>query len=190
MYTTTLFRILLFCFTIASYAGLPHAQPDAFWADMLSSSNRITTNTSSTLEIHTNASSTTAIDQRIRLSCFDAQDFNPTSKANYFDAVQKILRRGDALVSRPYYLGPSPRLRWQWFGGPKGDERACRIVLGSQSPRLTDEFPLILVAHVAALIADRCVTEENGYAGGWASAGPRMGLVVVGYYREGHGREQ
>lgn len=40
---------------------------------------------------------------------------------------------------------------------------------------------MVLVAHVAALIAERCITEENGYAGGWAAAGPRMGDVVVGH---------
>lgn len=38
-------------------------------------------------------------------------------------------------------------------------------------------FPFILVAgHVAALIADRCVMDENGFAG------PRRGLVLVGYF--------
>lgn len=54
-------------------------------------------------------------------------------------------------------------------------------MLGSQLPLFRDSFPIISVAHVAALIADRCITEENGYAGGWARAGPRRGLVVVGY---------
>lgn len=45
---------------------------------------------------------------------------------------------------------------------------------------LTDTYPIILVAHVAALIACRCITETENYVGGWASAGLKRGLVVVG----------
>ena len=170
-------------FTITTYAAVPQAQPSALRADMLSSSDRTTLNDSSTLHISTNASSSSLILPEIGVSCFDARDFRPTSKINYFAAVQEILTRQDVLVPRLFYLGPDPRLRWEWLGGTmRGDERECGIVLANQLPLTTDAFPLVLVAHVAALIADRCVTEENGYAGGWASPGPDRGVVTVGFY--------
>ena len=53
--------------------------------------------------------------------------------------------------------------------------------LGNQRLEFTAKVPLFLVAHVAALIADKCINEENGYAGGWAAQGPRMGIVLVGH---------
>lgn len=49
---------------------------------MLSSSDRTTINNNSTSDINTNASSIPT-SQNIWVSCFDARDFRPTSKANY-----------------------------------------------------------------------------------------------------------
>ena len=99
--------------------------------------------------------------------------------ANYFAAVQQILIREDALHPRPFYLGPSLDVRWEWKGGDRGDDHRCIIVLYNKQPLLTDMFPLMLIAQVAAMIAERCITAGASYAGGWASPGVGRGIVAV-----------
>ena len=99
--------------------------------------------------------------------------------ANYFAAVQQILLREDALVPRHFYLGPSLEMRWEWTGGASGDDHRCTIMLFNKQPLLTDIFPLVLIAQVGAMIADRCITAASSYAGGWASPGVGRGVVAV-----------
>ena len=116
----------------------------------------------------------------LEISCFDhVPSFLPVNMANYFAAVQQILLREDALVPRPFYLGPSLEMRWEWKGGAIGDDRRCIIVLYNKLPLLTDKFPIILIAQVAAMIADRCITAATSYAGGWASPGVGRGVVAL-----------
>ena len=55
----------------------------------------------------------------------------------------------------------------------------CTITFANLVPLLTDKFPIVLVAHIAALITDKCVTEEEDFMGGWASAGSGRGVVAV-----------
>lgn len=128
---------------------------------------------------------------------------NPTSKSQQLlqpPCKRYSLTKGDNARATPIYItwGLSPRLRemrWEPLGGPKGDGHECGIVLlgVSSCPSLPPHgfvFPIIFVAgHVAALIADRCVMDENGYAGGWAPAGPRKGSRRGRIFHEGRGLE-
>lgn len=82
-------------------------------------------------------------------------------------------------VPRWFCLGPLADLKWKWFGGARGEEYGCVIVLGSKLVLVTDESPLALVAHVAALIASKCITVSRAYAGGYASPAPIRGVVLV-----------
>ena len=82
-------------------------------------------------------------------------------------------------MPRPFYLGPSSELRWKWTGGARRDDHRCVIVLFNKRPLLTDMFPIVLIAQVGAMIADRCITAATSYAGGWASPGVGRGVVAV-----------
>ncbi|KAF6218140.1 hypothetical protein HO133_006099 [Letharia lupina] len=96
----------------------------------------------------------------------------PITLAAYYEAVQKILIRDDAFFPRRFELGPGGKnLRWQ--GGQ------CVIAFFNNQPLKTDAIPIILVAHVAALIANECITEAKGYLGGVAQIGPSRGTVGV-----------
>lgn len=53
------------------------------------------------------------------------------------------------------------------------------IVLGIKLILVADESPLALVAHVAALIASKCITVSRAYAGGYASPASIRGVVLV-----------
>lgn len=46
-------------------------------------------------------------------------------------------------------------------------------------PLRTDAYPIIVVAHVAALIANECIAGQRGIMDGWAEIGPNKGRVVV-----------
>ena len=96
--------------------------------------------------------------------------------ANYYEAVQKILVRRDAMVPNPY----PPFAQTIWNGGAAGTEDVCFIVLINRKSRVTDPFPIITVAHVAAVIARMCVTQEYGFLGGFASLGLLGSDVLVG----------
>ena len=159
---------------IAFYAIIPQTQPRSVWADILSinGANAPVINSTSKMSL-LNASSP-------EVSCFDnIPGFKPVNMANYFAAVQQILVREDAFVQRQFYLGPTHGVRWEWRGGARGDAHECVVVLFNKDPLLTDAFPIMLIAHVAALIADVCITERRSYAGGWASPGNNRGLVAV-----------
>ena len=159
-------------FIITTYTLIPQAQSNSLPLDLLSQINT----TRSTVQ--NNASSLDASD--IVISCLDqVPGFLPVIMANYYAAVQQILILEDALESRQYYLGPSREMRWEWAGGTTRDDHRCTIVLFNKEPLLTDAFPLVLIAHVGAMIADRCITRVRGYSGGWASAGTGRGIVAV-----------
>ena len=115
----------------------------------------------------------------IDVKCFvPDQDFSPTSLPSYHEAVQQILLRADAMVPRQFYLGLKPEDQWKWSAG-LGEHDKCTITFANLQPVLTDKFPIILVAHIAALVADECLTEAKGFMGGYASPGPRKGFVAV-----------
>ncbi len=180
-----MYAIVIYAFylVIATYAIAPPVDPTtSLWANMLSNSDPVPLTSNPVIDVKLNASSFLNVSETV-VSCFiNSQEYKATHMANYFVAVQQILTRDDALTPRQFYLGPSPDLRWKWTGD-LGDGYSCTIVLANKKPLLTDPFPIVLVAHVAALIAQGCITEEKGYAGGWASAGPERGVVLVGKVR-------
>ena len=81
---------------------------------------------------------------------------------DYYRSVDQILVREDAMTPREWVLGPTHTQQFEWREG------TCRIVLMAGLIIRTTPFPVILVAHVAALIAKECITEAHGYRGGKA----------------------
>ncbi|KAM0805894.1 hypothetical protein BDR22DRAFT_816765 [Usnea florida] len=113
----------------------------------------------------------------MKITCLaTTRAYRPILINDYYQAVQQILIRDDALLPQHFRLGPegSERQDYHWQGG-----QAIIAFFSSQALR-TDAFPIILVAHVAALIADTCVTTARGYLGGYARIGPNRGSVGVG----------
>ena len=113
----------------------------------------------------------------LKMTCLaTTRGYRPILLTDYYQAVQQILIRDDALLPQHFRLGPegSERQDYHWQGGQ------AAIAFFSGQPLRTDALPIILVAHVAALIADTCVTEARGYLGGYARIGPKKGTVGVG----------
>ena len=154
-----------------------------------SSQTHLLPSINTTIPDHSIPSNASLVASNLDITCFDnVPDFLPVTMANYFAAVQQILIREDALVPRPFYLGPSPEVRWEWTGGATGDDHQCIIVLFNTRPLLTDPFPIMLIAQVAAMIADDCITARKNYAGGMASPGVGRGIVAVMNSRRSGGR--
>lgn len=80
---------------------------------------------------------------------------------DYYRAVDKILVREDAMIPREWYPGPMPSQRVTWTTG------TCRIELWAEKYTRTPPFPVIYIAHAAAVIARECLTEAHGYRGGF-----------------------
>ena len=179
MYLIALTLMSVFCLTNTTYAILSQAQTEASISSMLSSDNPITPSQSLLSSVKLNASSFLNV-SAIRIECFNiGPDFSPTSLFSYYEAVQQILLRDDALVPRQFFLGPKAEDKWIWSAGSGQFVHKCTITFANLQPLLTDKFPIVLVAHVAALITDKCVTEAEDFMGGWASAGPGRGVVAV-----------
>ncbi|CAD6592205.1 MAG: hypothetical protein ASARMPREDX12_005884 [Alectoria sarmentosa] len=167
---------------IPIFAVVPPVHAVALSANMLSNSLSITSGGNLWLDFKLSASFLNASNPTI--VCFDTiRGVKSINMANYFEAVQQVLIRDDAIVPRQFNLGPTRDRQFNWLGGPTGDKHEAVIVLSYTEPLLTALFPIILVAHVAALIANECITEAKGYAGGWASLGPTRGSVGVGNVR-------
>ena len=73
----------------------------------------------------------------------------------------------------PHHIVPSLDNKYVWRSG------TCTIALISPRLLTTPAFPIILVAHVAALIVNECVTETSGYRGGFYNLGGNSGGVFV-----------
>ena len=182
MYAVALFCTALLDITFAANALVPQSG-SGLWADMLLSSSNSNNNITSNQSVYVKPNNASSLlkNSDIKVTCFDdVPDLKPINMANYFEAVQQILIRDDALVPRQFYLGPSPNDKWKWVGGRDSDDEQCLVVLANELPLLTDLFPIILVAHVAAQIAESCITAGKGYKGGYAHPGPHRGVVVVG----------
>ena len=110
----------------------------------------------------------------------DSPQSTATSKANYLLAVQQILIKPDVLVPRRWDLtgGKGFSVR----GGALKDEQSCSIIFFSREPLVTIAFPLIWIAHFAALVANQCITEAKEFAGGQANLGPGLGQLIVLHY--------
>ena len=99
---------------------------------------------------------------------------------DYYGAVDQILVRADAMISREWILGPTHTQHIEWREG------TCRIVLLAGTTVRTPPFPVILAAHVAALVAKQCVTEAHGFRGGIATLNDVGNAVVwLGAYQDG-----
>lgn len=90
---------------------------------------------------------------------------------DYFEILQKIMVQDDAMLQRRWNLGPSGTGQW----------KVNQAVLGlcAPWPPSTDIFQTVLVAHAAALIADRCLREDEGYLGGQTWLGLRGTFRIV-----------
>ena len=164
--------------TSTTYAILPPAQSETSMISLLSSGNLMKPSESLLSNVKLNVSSLLNASD-VDVKCFvPDQEFSPTFLPSYYEAVQQILSRTDAMVPRQFFLGLKPEDQWNWSGG-LGEHDKCTITFANLQPLLTDEFPIILVAHIAALVADKCVTEAAGFMGGHASPGPRKGFVAV-----------
>ena len=179
MYPIALTLISVFCLTSTSYAILPPAQSEASMISILSSDDTVTPSESLLSNVKLNASSFLNV-SAIKIDCFNmGGDLGPTSLFSYYEAVQQILLRDDAMVPRQFFLGPKAEDQWHWSAGSGEYVHKCTITFANLQPLLTEKFPIVLVAHIAALITDKCVTEEEKFMGGWASAGSGRGVVAV-----------
>ena len=96
---------------------------------------------------------------------------------DYYRTVDQILLREDAMIPRQWVLGPSRARSVIW------EKNGCSVILTAEkSIRTQQPFPIILVAHVAASIAKKCITEVFSYRGGQAILlnDPGKPVVFVG----------
>ena len=70
-------------------------------------------------------------------------------------------------------IGPSATNPFTWRSP------TCVIALGNGHQIVTPAYPVILVAHVAALIAKECRYGQRGFLGGTVRLGGDRGGVVV-----------
>lgn len=95
------------------------------------------------------------------IECFPPRDrFGSVVMDDYYGAVDQILVRADAMIPQEWILGPTPAQSYISRTG------RCKISLWASTNLRTPPFPVIYVAHVAAVIAQHCVTEAHGYRGG------------------------
>ena len=78
------------------------------------------------------------------------------------------------MIPLSFEIGPTPDTSFRWLGGQ------AAIAFFNLQPLLTAEMPIILVAHVASLIADECIIGTEAHnAGGYAHVGMNRGMVGV-----------
>ena len=158
-----------------TYAATLPEQSSDLWANVIEDDSLPTAISNTTLGLVPTASSLS--DVYIAVTCLlPAPTRRPVFLAEYYAAVQQILIREDALVPRRFELGPAGS------GARNFDWRAGHCVIGFFDLKLvvTNSFPIIVVAHVAALIARDCLTPAKGFLGGVARIGPDMGIVGIG----------
>lgn len=94
---------------------------------------------------------------------------------DYYEAVDNILTHESVMIPHSMHLPPRQQIILS-------QHDSCKIVLVSPDRlTVTPRFQLIFTAHVAAIVVQRCVTEEKRYWGGWARLwrGTSAGLAVV-----------
>ena len=175
MYTSILTLALVYPVRTMTATATPYQSSDV-WAEALQGIVFPNTNSNITLGLVLDASPLLN-SSALKITCLaTSRAYRPILMADYYEAVQQILIRDDALLPQHFRLGPegSERQDYHWQGGQ------AAIAFFSGQPLRTDAFPIVLVAHVAALIADTCITEARGYLGGYARIGPNKGTVGVG----------
>ena len=175
MHTTILTLVLVYTVQTMTATITPYQSSDV-WAEALRGVVVPNTNRNTTLGLVLDASPLRNI-SGFAITCLPkTRGYRPIPIDDYYQAVQQILIRDDALLPQHFRLGPEGSVRqdYYWQGGQ------AAIAFFSSQPLRTDAFPIISVAHVAALIADKCVTEAQDYLGGYARVGPNRGTVGVG----------
>lgn len=175
MHKTILTLVLVYTVRTTTATATPYQSSD-IWAEALRGVVVPNTNSNATLGLVLDASPQ-LYTSGLAITCLaKTRGYRPILMDDYYQAVQQILIRDDALLPQHFRLGPEGSVRqdYYWQGGQ------AAIALFSGQPLRTDAFPIIVVAHVAALIADKCVTEAEGYLGGYARVGPNRGSVGVG----------
>lgn len=89
---------------------------------------------------------------------------------DYLLALEKIAVMRDAMQSRSWDLGPKGR---KWVSG--------RTAIGLRGPisRSPFVFQMIYVAHLAAMVAQECVTQEKSFMGGLVRFGYNNDFAVL-----------
>ena len=82
----------------------------------------------------------------------------PVVVSDYFQAVHKRMVQDDAMIPRLWDLGRDGIIQYV--------ENEARVALKVPWPPSQQAFQPIIIAHMAALIADKCLREETGYFGG------------------------
>ena len=175
MHTTILTLVLVYTVRTMTATATPYQSSDV-WAEALQGIVLPNTNSNTTLGLALDASPLLNA-SGLAVTCLaKTRAYRPILVTDYYQAVQQILIRDDALLPQHFRLGPEGSVRqdYYWQGGQ------AAIAFFSSQPLRTDAFPIIVVAHVAALIADNCVTEAQGHLGGYARIGPNRGTVGVG----------
>ena len=164
---------LLFYTARTTYAATLPKQSSGLWTNALKDDTLPTVRSNTTLGLVTNASSVLNASEFFIECSIESPTRRPIPIADYYEVVQQILIRDDALVPRRFNLGPSYDKQLHWRAGQ------CVIFFFDHRPMLTDAIPIIVVAHVAALIANDCITGARGYKGGTAQVGLNSGFVAV-----------
>lgn len=104
------------------------------------------------------------LDPRInRISCLaDKPRSNKRQRIipeDYKDALYSILTMPDAMQNQ-YFDFVRGKVKQGWRS------ESCDISMSAMKTCTPEAFPIILVAHVAALIVKQCMTQEKGYLGG------------------------
>ena len=175
MHTNILTLVLVFTMRTMAATAAPSQSSDV-WTEALRGVVLPNTDSNTTLGLVLDASPLLNT-SGFKITCLaKTRDYRPILISDYYQAVQQILIRDDALLPQHFRLGPEGSVRqdYYWQGGQ------AAIAFFNRQPLRTDAFPIIAVAHVAALIADNCVTEAQGYLGGYARVGPNRGTVGVG----------
>ena len=133
--------------------------------DPFENGNLAAESNNNTLRIDTNTvPALNASNHEIEIRCFqDRGGYGRIVMDEYYGALDQILIREDAMIPQEWNLGPDP---WQHRSFSKG---RCKIVLTASTSLRTPPFPVINIAHVAAVIANHCITEAHGYRGGKAT---------------------
>ena len=130
--------------------------------DLFENGNLAAESSNNTLRIDTNTfPALNASNDVGEIQCHqDRGNYGRIVMDEYYGTVDQILIREDAMIPQEWNLGPSP---WQHNIFSKG---RCKILLTASTNLRTPAFPIIYVAHVAAVIANNCITEAHGYRGG------------------------
>lgn len=79
----------------------------------------------------------------------------------YYETVDRILIRDDAMTPEQGFLGPPvPGYSYSWTADN------CKIGFGARTSTRTQPLPITVAAQVAALVAKECITEAKGFLGG------------------------